>query len=139
MSSHVLLSTPCWAGGLYITEWGTPSTGVANAGAVAVGQDASTAWHNPASMTRLSGTQIMVNGGLLIPNVKFDPDSDTPVPGGDGGQAGELAGIMGTSFVHSLTDNLKFGFSLGSVVGAGLEYSSNWAGADRPPRLNCSR
>ena len=27
-----LLSTPCWAGGLYITEWGTPSTGVANAG-----------------------------------------------------------------------------------------------------------
>ena len=79
------LSTPCWAGGLYIAEFGTPSTGVANAGAVAVGQDASAAWHNPASMTRLSGTQLMVNGGLLIPNVKFDPDSDTPVAGGDGG------------------------------------------------------
>ena len=123
-----LLSTPCWAGGAYITEFGTPSTGVANAGAVAVGQDASTAWHNPASMTRLSGTQIMGAAGLLIPNVKFDPDSDTPVPGGDGGQAGELAAIMGASFVHSLTDNLKFGFALGSVAGAGLEYSSNWAG-----------
>ena len=35
------LSTPCWAGGLYIQEFGTPSTGVANAGAVAVGEDAS--------------------------------------------------------------------------------------------------
>jgi long-subunit fatty acid transport protein len=75
-----------WAGGLYITEFGTPSTGVANAGAVAVGKDASTAWHNPASMTRLSGTQAMGTAGLLIPNVRFDPDSDTPVPGGDGGQ-----------------------------------------------------
>ena len=123
-----LVSTPCWAGGLYITEWGTPSTGVANAGAAAVGQDASTAWKNPASMTLLSGTQIMGAGGLLIPNVKFDPDSDTPVPGGDGGQAGDPAGVMGTYFVHSLTDTLKFGFALTSAAGAGLNYKSNWAG-----------
>ena len=118
-----LLAVPCWAGGLYITEWGTPSTGVANAGAAAVGQDASTAWKNPASMTLLSGTQIMGAGGLLIPNVKFDPDSDTPVSGGDGGQAGDPAGVMGTYFVHSVTDTLKFGFALGSLAGAGLDYT----------------
>ncbi len=123
-----MTAVPCWAGGLYIGEFGTPSTGVANAGAVAVGQDASTAWHNPASMTRLSGTQVMGAAGLLIPNIRFDPDSDTPVPGGDGGQAGNLAPVMNGSFVHSLTDKLKFGFSLGSLAGAGLKYDSNWAG-----------
>ena len=123
-----LLAVPCWAGGLYITEFGTPSTGVANAGATAVAKDASTAWHNPAGMTHVSGTQIMGAAGLLIPNIKFDPDSDTPVPGGDGGQAGKVAPIIGAYFVHSLTDNLKFGFALGSLAGAGLDYGSNWAG-----------
>ena len=130
-----IIAEPGWAGGLYITEFGVPSTGVANAGAVAVGKDASTAWLNPASMTRLSGTQIMGTAGLLIPNVRFDPDSDTPVPGGDGGQAGILAPVMGGSFVHSLTDKLKFGFALGSAIGAGLDYGNNWAGRNQATKV----
>ena len=123
-----LLASPSWAGGLYITEFGTPSTGVAHAGASAVANGASTAWHNPAGMTRVDGTQLMGVTGLLIPNVKFDPDSDTPIAGGDGGQAGAPAPLLGTSIVHSLTDNLKFGFALGALAGAGLDYGSSWAG-----------
>jgi long-subunit fatty acid transport protein len=55
----VLVPVHSWAGGLYITEFGTPSNGVANAGAVALANDASTAWHNPAGMTHVSGNQIM--------------------------------------------------------------------------------
>ena len=43
----VVVPVHSWAGGLYITEFGTLSTGVASAGAVAVAHDASTAWHNP--------------------------------------------------------------------------------------------
>ena len=82
-----LVSTPCWAGGLYITEFGTPSMGVANAGAGAVANDSSIAWHNPAGMTRLSGTHAQATAGLIFGKVKFDADSDTPVPGGDGGNA----------------------------------------------------
>ena len=124
----VLVPVHSWAGGLYITEFGTPSTGVANAGAVAVAHDASTAWHNPAGMTHISGNQIFGAAGILIPNIKFDPDSDTPVSGGDGGQAGNIALPIGTSYVHSLTDKLKFGVSLGSFTGAGLDYGDNWAG-----------
>ena len=124
----VIVPVHSWAGGLYITEFGTPSTGVANAGAVAVAHDASTAWHNPAGMTHISGNQLMGAAGVIIPNIKFDPDSDTPVSGGDGGQAGEVAFPIGASYVHSLTDNLKFGLSLGSFTGSGLDYGSNWAG-----------
>jgi long-chain fatty acid transport protein len=130
-----MVAESCWAGGLYITEFGTPSTGVANAGAVAVGKDASTAWHNPASMMHLSGTQIMGAAGLLIPNIKFDPDSDTPVAGGDGGQAGILAPVMNGSFVHSLTDKFKFGFALGSLAGAGLDYGKTWAGRNMATKV----
>jgi long-chain fatty acid transport protein len=124
----VVVPAQSWSGGLYITEFGTPSNGVANAGAVALANDASTAWHNPAGLTHVSGNQFMGHGGLLIPNIKFDPDSDTPVPGGDGGQAGGLAPIIGTAFVHSLTDKLKLGMALGSLAGAGLDYDNSWAG-----------
>jgi len=123
-----LSTTPSWAGGLYITEFGTPSMGVANAGSGAIGNDASAAWHNPASMTRLSGTQVQGALGYLVGNVKFDADSDTPVPGGDGGEAGENAPILNGSVVHSLTEQLKVGFALGSVAGAGLDYKDSWAG-----------
>jgi long-chain fatty acid transport protein len=124
-----LSSTPSWAGGLYITEFGTPSMGVANAGAGAVADDSSSAWHNPAGMTRLSGTHAQGTAGLIYGNVKFDADSNTPVAGGDGGNAAiNLAPVLNGSIVHSLTDNLKLGFALGSVAGAGLDYGSNWAG-----------
>jgi long-chain fatty acid transport protein len=116
------VTVPCWAGGLYITEFGTPSMGVANAGAGALANDSSIAWHNPAGMTHLSGTHAQATAGLLFGNVKFDADSDTPVPGGDGGNAAiNPAPILNSSFVHSLTDKLKFGFAVGSIAGAGLD------------------
>lgn len=119
---------PSQADGLYITEFGTPSSGVSHAGAAAVGMDASAGWHNPASMILLSDSQIMGTAGLLIPNIRFDADSNTPVAGGDGGQAGLLAPVVGTHTVFSLKENLKFGFALGSLAGAGLDYGSDWAG-----------
>ncbi len=122
------LSTPCWAGGLYITEFGTPSTGVANAGAGAIAIDSSTAWHNPAGMTRLSGTHAQAAAGYLTGRIKFDTDSDTPVSGGDGGNASDGAPVLNSSVVYSLTDKLKLGFAVGSIAAAGLDYGNNWAG-----------
>ena len=130
------LSTPSWAGGLYITEFGTPSMGVANAGAGALADDSSIAWHNPAGMTRLSGTHAQGTAGLLFGNVKFDADSDTPVAGGDGGNASiNPAPVLNATFVHSLTDKLKFGFALGSIAGAGLDFGSNWAGRQQVTKI----
>jgi long-chain fatty acid transport protein len=124
----VVVPVHSWAGGLYITEFGTPSMGVANAGAGAEADDSSIAWHNPAGMTHLSGTHAQGTAGLVIGNVKFDADSNTPVPGGDGGNAAiNPAPVLNGSFVHSLTDKLKFGFAVGSVAGAGLDYGTEAA------------
>lgn len=55
--SIFFLVLPCisLAGGLYINEFGTPSMGTAGAGTNAVAIDASTAFHNPAGMTRING------------------------------------------------------------------------------------
>ena len=52
-SFSIFIGTAAFAGGLYISEFGTPSMGVAAAGSQAVASDASTAFHNPAGMTRL--------------------------------------------------------------------------------------
>ncbi|UCG06937.1 MAG: outer membrane protein transport protein [Desulfobacterales bacterium] len=116
------------AGGLYISEFGTPSMGVASAGAQAVASDASTSFHNPAGMTRLNGQELMVTGGLIYSTVKFDPDSDTPIAGGDGGDAGGPAPLLAAFYVHSLTDNLKLGANIISITGAVLDYDEDWAG-----------
>ncbi|NNL78527.1 MAG: hypothetical protein HKO68_19525 [Desulfobacterales bacterium] len=119
---------PAWSGGLYLNEFGTPSMGVAGAGANAVASDASTSFHNAAGMTRIKGTELMGTAGLLNATVKFDPDSDTPIPGGDGGDAGGPAPIVGGFFVHSLSDKWKLGANLITISGAVLDYDDDWTG-----------
>jgi len=126
----ILLMIPgvCRAGGLYLNEFGTPSMGVAGAGANAVASDASTSFHNAAGMTRIKGNEMMGTAGLLNATVKFDPDADTPISGGDGGDAGGPAPILGGFYVHSLNDRWKLGASFISISGAMLDYDSDWTG-----------
>ncbi len=128
--SILFLGLPCVsiAGGLYINEFGTPSMGVAGAGANAVASDASTSFHNAAGMTRIKGKELMGTGGLLYATVKFDPDSDTPISGGDGGDAGGPAPIIGGFYVHSLSDKWKLGANLITITGAVLDYDDDWTG-----------
>jgi long-chain fatty acid transport protein len=116
------------AGGLYLNEFGTPSMGVAGAGANAVAMDASTSFHNVAGMTRIKGKELMGTGGFLYSTVKFDPDNDTPIPGGDGGDAGGPAPIIGGFYVHSLSDRWKLGANLITITGAVLDYDDDWTG-----------
>jgi long-chain fatty acid transport protein len=123
-----VLAGSAWAGGLYIGEFGTPSMGVAGAGANAVANDASTSFHNPAGMTRLESNELMVTGGLFYADIKFDPAPDTPIGGNDGGSAGSIAPLLGGFYVHSLSDDLKLGVNLISITGAVLDYDDSWAG-----------
>jgi len=124
----VMLAGPSWAGGLYLSEDGSPNMGVAGAGSQAVAADASTAFHNPAGMTRLDSNQLMLTGGFVYGSVKFDAIDTTPIAGGDGGDAGGFAPILGTFYAHRLTDRLSLGASLISITGAALEYDDGWAG-----------
>jgi len=123
-----LFATTAWAGGLYIQEFATPSLGSANAGAEAWADNASTAFFNPAGMTRLDGKELMLGAGLLYADIKFDPAPNTPVSGGDGGNAGDFAPLLNAFYVHSLSDDLKFGVDLISMSAAVLTYDDNWTG-----------
>ncbi len=116
------------AGGLYVNEFGSPSTGTAGAGAQAWANDASATWHNEAGMTRIEGNQITLGAGIGSIDAEFDPDPNTPFSGGDGGDAGDLVPILGTYGVLSVTDDLKLGLGIFSVSGAALDYDDGWAG-----------
>ena len=124
----IFLAAPSWAGGLYIQEFATPSLGTANAGAQAWADNASTAFFNSAGMTRMKGKELMLGGGLVYTDIQFDPAPDTPVAGGDGGNAGSLAPLINAFYVHSLSDNLKLGLDMISLSAAVLDYDDNWAG-----------
>jgi long-chain fatty acid transport protein len=126
------------AGGVGLYEIGTPDMGVAAAGRAAAANDASTAFGNPAGMTRLAGTQVL--GGLIIFQVQtfFDPQRPpSDVSGGAGGNAGGFCPLPGWGGwapgsglygVYSLRDDLKLGFSVNSYVGGSLDYDSGWTG-----------
>lgn len=118
------------AGGLYISEFVTPSMGTAGAGQEAYANDASTnfAFHNPAGMTRLEGHQLSLGAGALVGDTEFDPDANTPFPGGDGGDQAGFAPLLGSHVVLDLTDDLKFGLSVFSVSGAALDPDDSWSG-----------
>lgn len=130
LCSSILLTFygPALAGGLYLNEFGTPSMATAGAGANALANDASTSFHNPAGMTRLEGNQLMLTGGLLYADTKFDPDPATPISGGDGGDAGGPGPILGAFYTHSLSDDWKLGFSVISISAALLDYNDDWTG-----------
>jgi long-chain fatty acid transport protein len=128
LAFFLLIPAVSLAGGLYINEFGTPSMGVAGAGANAMADDASTSLHNAAGMTRIEGNELMGTGGVLYSSVTFDPDNDTPIPGGDGGNAGSLAPIAGGFYVHSLSDKWKLGANLITITGAVLDYDDDWTG-----------
>jgi long-chain fatty acid transport protein len=120
--------TMVMAGGLYLNEFGTTAMGTAGAGSAAYANDASTAFHNPAGMARIDGRQLSVGAGGIVGKVQFDPDSDTPFDGGDGGDAANLAPIFGSHYVHSVSDRFKLGLSAGAITGAALDYDNDWTG-----------
>ena len=122
------LAQTAYAGGLYLYETGIPDVSTAFAGLAARAEDASTAFSNPAGMTRLTGTQMLVGIQPLIIEAEFDPGSGTTAGGGDGGNAGGIMPAGGSYFVFDTSEKCKIGLSLNSFAGLGLDYDDDWAG-----------
>lgn len=105
---------PAAAGGLFLYEFGTAEVGLAAAGYAARAQDASTAFTNPAGMTRLDGTQVLAGGQLMRLNTRFSiGEGTTPALGSsDGGRVFGSNGVVpggGVFVAHSVSPDLKLG------------------------------
>ncbi len=116
------------AGGLYISEVGSPATvGTAGVFNVVNTVEASSAFTNPAGMTGLKDDQMMGGLQLLVPEVRFDSSIAT-AGGSDGGNAGDTAVIPGFFWVRGLNEQWKFGFSVTAALGGGVDYGDNFVG-----------
>lgn len=120
------------AGGLWMYEAGTPETGTAGAGRGAVANSASTAAFNPAGMTRLNDSQFMLGVQPMYIDTKFSGKASdrlgNPKSGGNGGNAGGFVPSGGNFYVHSYSDDIKFGLVLASFYGLGVDYGDSWKG-----------
>jgi long-chain fatty acid transport protein len=127
---------PATAGGLLLYEFGTAEPGLAAAGYAARAQDASTAFTNPAGMTRLEGTQVLAGGQVMWLNTQFAVGGETS-PGlgsNDGGRAFGSNGYVpgGSLFVtHRVSPDLALGFAVAGNFGSMLDYDEDWVGRYR--------
>jgi long-chain fatty acid transport protein len=123
-------ASDAWAGGLGLYEVGAPDLGTAAAGRAALAADPSTAFGNPAGMTRLAGSQALIGLQPLIVTTEFDTGSQTSVPGAgtDGGDAGGFVPAGGIYGVYGVLPDLKLGISLNSYAGGSLDYDDDWVG-----------
>jgi hypothetical protein len=118
------------AGGLLLYEVGTPDVGLASAGWGARAQDASTVLTNPAGMTRLEGSQVLLGAQALYGDYGFSigPGTSSGLGTGDGGNPiGWLPG-SGAFMSFSASPDLKFGFAMAGNFGLSEKYDDNWVG-----------
>jgi len=116
------------ASGLSLYETGAPDLGTASAGRAAMAADASTAVTNPAGMTLLDRTQLLVAAGALLPAINFSRGSQTTTSGSNGGNAGVFFPIGSGFFVYKLSDRFRLGVGMYSGFGLSVDYSTRWAG-----------
>jgi long-chain fatty acid transport protein len=120
-------ATSAWAGAVWLFEQAAPDMGLAAAGRAALANDPSTAGANPAGMTRLDRSQLLVGFLGLDVSSKFEVAS-AGHSGGSGGDAGGFVPAATLAYVHSLSPDLKLGVFAGSYFGLGIEYDDGWAG-----------
>lgn len=122
-----------WGAGMILYENNSPSTGTASAGWAALAADASTLFTNPAGMSCLDRSQILVGAQPLIITADFNPGSGTEVRGGgdDGGNAGGVLPSLAGYFVYNASDRIKLGIGSLSYFGLGIDCGDSWVGRYR--------
>src|SRR5690554_1141555 len=112
--------------------------GVANAGAAANPENATTVLFNPAGMSQLSGTNISFGAAVLDIDAEAKTSSITatgaigqPVDGGDyrnGGDIADLAVLPNFYMTHEVNDSIAVGFGIHSSYGLAADYDDDFAG-----------
>ena len=120
----LVVSTQVFASGFQINEHG--ARGMAMAGAfTALALDGSALFYNPAGLSQLPGTQIMIGTTLISPSATFrgvTPDIDeTKVKSA-------LFTPINFYVTHQLNNEWAFGIGVNNQYGLGTSWDKNWIG-----------
>lgn len=130
------------ATGFYVPQQTAYATGRANAGNVAMADEASTVFFIPAGMTRLDGAEVLWGLSIVKPSDRFGHrgttlsapgTGDTPsaVVGGSGSDPGTPTPVASLFYVQPIGDSWRFGIGVAAPFGLRLEYDSDWFGWSR--------
>lgn len=123
------------AAGFAIAENSASGMGSAFAGASAVAEDASTTYFNPAGLSKLEGSQIIVAGHYVAPSSSFNNNGSSlsialggGTLSGNGEDGGNGAFIPNFYYSNKLNDKWAFGLGITAPFGQSTEYSDTWVG-----------
>ncbi len=128
------VSTMSQAASFQLIEQSASGQGSAYAGAAALGEDASTIYFNPAGMTRLSGSQVVVAGHIISPNATFTNNGSSDALGGAGSlsglnsKTGDPAFVPNFYYTTKLPNEISFGLGVNVPFGLSTEYDDGWVG-----------
>ena len=128
-------STLAAAAGFALIEQSASGLGNAFAGAAATAEDASTVFFNPAGMSQLRESQIVVVGHAISLSAKFSGTATNPpalgvgaATGDTGGDAGGVAFVPNAYFVMPIGEKFNFGVGVSAPFGLKTEYDNTWVG-----------
>ncbi len=126
------VATVTQASSFALIEQSASGQGASYAGAAAIGEDASTIYFNPAAMTRLSGSQIVVAGHIIVPDAKFTNNGSTtfassPISGADS-ETGDAAFVPNFYYATELDNGIHVGVGVNVPFGLSTEYDNGWVG-----------
>lgn len=126
--SFAIVAGPVHAAGFALIEQNASGLGNAYAGQAASALDASTIYFNPAGMTLLPDSQIVLAAHLIKPYIKYSGTVSPAVGGGDGGDAGGLALVPNFYYAYRLTPAVHLGLGVNAPFGLKTEYDPSWMG-----------
>ncbi len=120
-SALMLFSTQVFASGFALKDQGTKAMGMGNA-FIAVADDASAAWYNPAATSFLDGAQLNVGGQFIMPKTTFS----------SGAGSFEMDKKNHLVPFAYFTYNKDLPVAVGIAVNAPFGLSSDWTSAGTP-------
>ena len=125
-------STVSQASSFQLIEQSASGQGSAYAGAAAIAEDASTIYFNPAGMTKLSGSQIVVAGHIISPDAAFTNNGSTDALGtalpGPNSATGDPAFVPNFYYSAELPNEVYVGVGVNVPFGLSTEYDDGWVG-----------
>lgn len=124
------------AGGFSLNEQSASQMGVANAGAAANPENATTVLFNPAGMSQLKGTNISFGAAVLDIDAEAKhaearrnvPGVEVPVDGNLGGDIADPSVLPNFYLTHEVNDSIDVGFGIHAPYGLAADYDDNFEG-----------
>ena len=122
------------AGGFSLNEQSASQMGVANAGAAANPENATTVLFNPAGMSQLSGTNISFGAAVLDIDAEAKSGAKAvnqlggEVEGSSGGDIADPAVLPNFYLTHEINDSIDVGFGIHAPYGLAADYDNDFVG-----------